>query len=111
MPALRAGGRYKINASNRGRFCRGLSVPFTVNVHGEPCSPGRRGHDFSQPESPSVAEPVPFQVSGTIYLMRAQGGLDDFRRRQRAEETGAAAAQRRSVAAGAIADAEVAGAA
>src|SRR2546430_616731 len=41
LPAPRTGGLYKIKCEHQGRFCRGLSVPFTVNVHGEPCFPGR----------------------------------------------------------------------
>ena len=44
LPAPNAGGLYKINCHQRERFCRGLSVPFTVNAHGEPCTSGRRGH-------------------------------------------------------------------
>src|SRR6266853_4756262 len=43
--------------------------------------------------------------------MQAKGGHDAFRRIERAEETRAAAAQRRTLAARTIADAEVAGAA
>jgi hypothetical protein len=31
LPAPKAGGLYNIN---RGRFCRGLDVPFTENVLG-----------------------------------------------------------------------------
>src|SRR6267378_2459136 len=53
LPAPKAGGLYKINCHQRGRFCRGLSVPFTVNVRGEPCSPGRRGQVSDQSESPA----------------------------------------------------------
>jgi hypothetical protein len=37
---------------------RGLSVPFTVNVHGEPCSPGRRGQVSLQTESLPWSLPV-----------------------------------------------------
>jgi hypothetical protein len=42
LPAPRTGGLYKCH--QEGWLCRGLSVPFTENVLGEPCSPGRRGH-------------------------------------------------------------------
>src|SRR3979490_1824288 len=31
LPAPSAGGLYKTNCNQRGRFCRGLSVPYTVN--------------------------------------------------------------------------------
>jgi hypothetical protein len=39
LPAPNAGGLYKTNFHQRGRFCRGLSVPKYT---------GRRGHFFSQ---------------------------------------------------------------
>ena len=51
LPAQRTGGLYKINCHQQGWSCRGLSVPFTENVLGEPCSPGRRGHASYQTES------------------------------------------------------------
>ena len=31
LPALKTGGRYKTNCESAFRFCRGLSVPFTMN--------------------------------------------------------------------------------
>src|SRR4029077_3945200 len=44
LPAQNSGGLYKANCVRGLRSWRGLSVPFTVSVHGEPCSSGRTGH-------------------------------------------------------------------
>src|SRR4029077_20155466 len=51
LPPKKAGGLYSSNPADALRFCRGLSVPFTVSVHGEPCTSGRRGHISFQTES------------------------------------------------------------
>src|SRR5882762_3930801 len=57
LPAPGAGGLYKTNCNQRGRFCRGLSIPVTVIVHGEPCFPGRRGHlSFPSDTHPNAYE-------------------------------------------------------
>src|ERR1700674_2117258 len=71
LPAPKTGGLYKINCHQQGGFCRGLSVPFTVSVHGEPCSAGLRGHFSFQTESPPknatlVPSPPTFYLSLTI---------------------------------------------
>src|SRR5579863_10516128 len=42
LPARGTGGLYKTNGSCALRFCRGLSVSFTVNALGEPRTSGQR---------------------------------------------------------------------
>src|SRR5712664_373663 len=61
LPAPSAGGLYKTNCNQR---C--LSVPFTVNVHGEPCFPGRRGHVSFQFDS----HPKAFESLRGLFCLR-----------------------------------------
>jgi hypothetical protein len=53
-----------INRHQRERFCRGLSVPFTENVFGEPGSPGRTGHVSFLRQDTALGPGVPNSVSG-----------------------------------------------
>ena len=57
LPAQKLGGLYKNNCHKQGRFCRGLSVPFTVNRvlrEGEGMFLFKPGHRQAENEEPQL---------------------------------------------------------
>src|SRR6267143_5238145 len=64
LPAPTTGGLYKTNRRQRGRSCRGLSVP---------CFPGRRGHVSFETESPPARQIRCVEERTSVRCSRARG--------------------------------------